>query len=200
MPLYSTVMRNVVVFCGASLGTNRAYYDQAYTLGRILASSGITLVFGGGKVGLMGAVAEGAMHHDGRVVGVIPKFLCTKEIANDQISQLIEVENMHERKMRMHELSDAIIAMPGGWGTMEELFEMMTWAQLGLHQKPIGLLNVNGYFDSFMTFLNNMVSEGFVKSNMMEMILVSEKVENLLEKMKNYIPIPVLKFVDEDEV
>lgn len=193
-------MKNVVVFCGASLGNNRAYYDQAYTLGRILASNGMTVVFGGGKVGLMGAVAEGAIHHDGRVVGVIPKFLRTKEIANEEVSQLIEVENMHERKMKMHELSDAIIAMPGGWGTMEELFEMMTWAQLGLHQKPIGLLNVNSYFDTFMAFLNNMVSEGFVRPGLMDMILVSTKVEDLVQKMKDYTPVPVPKFVDEDEV
>lgn len=193
-------MRNVVVFCGASLGNNRTYYDHGYTLGRILASNGMTVIFGGGKVGLMGAVAEGAMHHDGRVVGVIPKFLRTKEIAHEDVNQLIEVENMHERKMKMHELSDAIIAMPGGWGTMEELFEMMTWAQLGLHQKPIGLLNVNGYFDPFMGLMNNMVSEGFVRPELMEMIIVSTKVEDLIEKMKNYIPVPVPKFADKDEV
>jgi uncharacterized protein (TIGR00730 family) len=193
-------MRNVAVFCGASLGNGRVYYDHAYTLGRILATSGMAIIFGGGKVGLMGAVAEGALHHDGRVVGVIPKFLRTKEVAHEDVSQLIEVENMHERKLRMHELSEAIIAMPGGWGTMEELFEMMTWAQLGLHHKPIGLLNVNGYFDPFMAMLNNMVSEGFVRAELMNMLIISDKAEDLLQKMKDYIPIPVSIHANEDEV
>lgn len=193
-------MKNVVVFCGANLGKGQVYYDHAYTLGRILASSGIAVIFGGGKVGLMGAVAEGALHHDGRVVGVIPKFLRTKEIAYEDVSQLIEVENMHERKMRMHELSDAIIAMPGGWGTMEELFEMMTWAQLGLHKKPIGILNVNGYYDPFITMMDNMVSEGFLRQDLRDMLLVSNKVEDLIEKMQNYTPPVVPQYADKDEV
>lgn len=193
-------MKNVVVFCGANLGKGQVYYDHAYTLGRILASNGIAVIFGGGKVGLMGAVAEGALHHDGRVVGVIPKFLRTKEIAYEDVSQLIEVENMHERKMRMHELSDAIIAMPGGWGTMEELFEMMTWAQLGLHKKPIGILNVNGYYNSFIAMMDNMVSEGFLKQELRDMLLVSNKVEDLIEKMQNYTPPVVPQFADKDEV
>lgn len=193
-------MKNVVVFCGASLGKGQVYYDHAYTLGRILANNGIAVIFGGGKVGLMGAVAEGALHHDGRVVGVIPKFLRTKEIAHEDVSQLIEVENMHERKMRMHELSDAIIAMPGGWGTMEELFEMMTWAQLGLHKKPVGILNVNGYYNSFITMMDNMVTEGFLKQELRDMLLVSEKVEDLIAKMQNYTPPEVTKYAHKDEV
>ena len=193
-------MRNVAVFCGASMGNNQAYYDHAYTLGRILASHGMPVIFGGGKVGLMGALAEGALHHDGRVIGVIPDFLMTKEVAHEEVSQMIVVENMHQRKMRMHELSDAIIAMPGGWGTMEELFEMMTWAQLGLHQKPIGLLNVNGFFDPFMALMNNMVTEGFLKPGLMNMILISNNVEDLIQQMQNYVPVPVTKYADKDEV
>jgi uncharacterized protein (TIGR00730 family) len=191
-------MKNVVVFCGASLGNKQAYYDHAYTLGRILANNGITVVFGGGKVGMMGALAEGAIHHDGMVIGVIPTFLRTKEIAHEEVSQLIVVESMHERKMRMHELSDAIIAMPGGWGTMEELFEMMTWAQLGLHAKPIGILNVNGFFDPFMALIDKMVDEGFIRAEYREMLVVNAKVEDLITAMQNYVP-PILPKIIAEE-
>jgi uncharacterized protein (TIGR00730 family) len=180
-------MKSVVVFCGSSMGTDRAYYDHAYTLGRILASYGITVVFGGGKVGLMGALAEGAIHHDGRVIGVIPSFLKTKEIAHDEVSEMIVVENMHERKMRMHGLSEGIIAMPGGWGTMEELYEMMTWAQLGLHSKPIGILNVNGFYDPFVAHVDKMVQEGFLREEFRSLIIVSSKVEDLIRQMQNYV-------------
>lgn len=189
-------MRSVVVFCGSSMGNDRAYYDHAYTLGRVLASNGISVVFGGGKVGLMGALAEGAMHHDGQVIGIIPTFLKTKEIANEDVSQMIEVENMHERKMRMHTMSDAIIAMPGGWGTMEELFEMMTWAQIGLHSKPIGILNVNGFYDPFLQLLNKMVQDGFVKEEFMQMVIVGTKVEMLIADMQNYTPPSVTRIAD----
>ncbi|MBL7718202.1 MAG: TIGR00730 family Rossman fold protein [Flavipsychrobacter sp.] len=193
-------MKSVVVFCGASRGDNMVYYDHAYTLGRILAGSGITVVFGGGKVGLMGALAEGAIHHDGRVIGVIPSFLRTKEIANEEVSQLVEVETMHERKMTMHGLSQGIIALPGGWGTMEELFEMMTWAQLGIHQKPIGILNVNGFYDPFLAMMNTMVSEGFLKPELMQMLLVDTKVEDLIRKMQNYTPPEVTRYAGKEEV
>jgi uncharacterized protein (TIGR00730 family) len=193
-------MKHVVVFCGANLGNGMVYYDHAYTLGRILATRGMTVIFGGGKVGLMGALAEGALHHDGRVVGVIPTFLKTKEIAHEEVSELIVVENMHERKMRMHGLSDSIIAMPGGWGTMEELFEMMTWAQLGLHTKPIGLLNVNGFFDPFLTMMDNMVKEGFLRADLMDMILVSTKVDDLITKMQNYIAPEIRQQADTSDV
>lgn len=180
-------MKNVVVFCGSNMGTDRTYYDHAYTLGRILANNGITVVFGGGKVGLMGALAEGAIHHDGRVVGIIPSFLKTKEIAHDDVSELIVVENMHERKMRMHAMSEGIIAMPGGWGTMEELFEMMTWAQLGLHNKPIGILNVNSFYDPLIALIDKMVLEGFLKEEFRSLIIVGNKVEDLVRDMQNYI-------------
>lgn len=135
----------------------------------------------------MGALAEGAIHHDGHVVGIIPSFLKTKEIANDEVTELIVVENMHERKMRMHAMSDSIIAMPGGWGTMEELFEMMTWAQLGLHNKPIGILNVNGFYDPFLALVDKMVADGFLRAEFCEMLLVSSKVEELITKMQNYV-------------
>ena len=177
------------------MGTDRTYYDHAYTLGRILANNGITVVFGGGKVGLMGALAEGAIHHDGRVVGIIPSFLKTKEIAHDDVSELIVVENMHERKMRMHAMSEGIIAMPGGWGTMEEMFEMLTWGQLGLHQKPMGMLNVNGFYDSLRGLADMMVAEGFLKQEIRDMLLFSESIDELLEMMDSYIAPDVPKWV-----
>src|SRR6185437_5733025 len=120
---------------------------------------------GGACIGLMGAVADGVLDNKGKVIGVIPGFLRSKEIAHEEVSEMIVVESMHERKLKMHELSDGVITMPGGWGTMEEMFEMLTWAQLGLHGKPIGLLNVNGYYDSLISMINNMTDEGFLKES-----------------------------------
>ena len=151
-----------------------------------MAERKIGLVYGGAKVGLMGALADGALENDGKVTGVIPHFLKTKEVAHEGLTEMILTETMHERKMKMHELSDAIIAMPGGWGTMEELFEMMTWAQLGLHPKPIGILNTNGFFEPFMALMNIMTEEGFLKDVYRDMLIVSEDIFELLEKMGNY--------------
>src|SRR5690606_15661454 len=138
-------MNNIVVFCGSSIGTDRVYEEQAFLLGKTLAEASLGLVYGGAKVGLMGAVADGALGHGGKVVGVLPRFLQTREIAHDGLTELFIVETMHERKTKMNELCDGIIALPGGFGTMEEFFEMLTWGQLGLHQKPVGLLNTDGF-------------------------------------------------------
>src|SRR5687768_1380717 len=137
-------MKSVAIFCGSSSGSDSIYYSQAAMLGKILAHRKIQIVYGGAKVGLMGAVADGALKEGGKVIGVLPNFLKSKEIAHTGLTDLILVESMHERKLKMHELSDGIIALPGGFGTLEELFEMLTWSQLGLHKKPIGLLNING--------------------------------------------------------
>jgi len=179
-------MKSIVVFCGSGEGYNEVYKDTAYELGAILAERNYDLVYGGAKVGLMGAIAEGALQNGGKVIGVIPEFLRTKEVAHEGLSEMVLTETMHERKMKMHELSDGIIALPGGWGTMEELFEMMTWAQLGLHQKPIGLLNINGFYEPLLALLHNMTEEGFLKELYREMIMVSEDIFELLEKMENY--------------
>lgn len=181
-------MKSIVVFCGSSYGYDEIYAEAAYRAGVVLAEKNIEVVYGGSKLGLMGAVAEGALQNNGKVVGIIPHFLQTKEIVHDNLTELVLVDTMHERKLKMHERSKGIIALPGGWGTMEELFEMMTWAQLGLHQKPIGILNINGFYDPFLVFLNNMVTEGFLKEEFMKMIIVSEDIFELLENMWHYRP------------
>jgi len=179
-------MKSVVVYCGSGEGYDSTYRDIAYALGRLLAERSIRVVYGGAKVGLMGAVAEGALDAGGEVVGVIPHFLETKEIAHEGITQMIRVNTMHERKLKMHELSEAAITLPGGFGTMEEMFEMLTWAQLGLHQKPVGLLNINGYYDGLKVLVNNMVQEGFLGESYGNMLLSSESAEDLLDQMAQY--------------
>ena len=179
-------MKSIVVFCGSSEGYNEVYKERAYELGAVLAERKVKLIYGGAKVGLMGALADGCLQNNGSIIGVIPEFLRTKEVAHDGITEMIMVNTMHERKLKMHELSDGIIAMPGGWGTMEELFEMMTWAQLGLHPKPIGLLNVNCFLSPLLALLNTMTEEGFLQEVYKDMIIVSEDVFELLERMENY--------------
>lgn len=190
-------MKSIVVFCGSGEGYNECYRETAYQLGEMLAAAGIRIIYGGAKVGLMGALAEGALQQGGQVIGVIPKFLQTKEVAHDGLTELITVNTMHERKLKMHELSDAVITMPGGWGTMEELFEMLTWGQLGLHSKPVGVLNTNGFYDSLKVLFNNMVTEGFLNEFVSRSMLVSESIEDLLEQMAAYDPLPVRRFISE---
>jgi len=188
-------MKNIVVFCGSSEGFNDIYREAGYELGAILAERNIRVIYGGAKIGVMGAVAEGVLQNGGKVTGVIPHFLCTKEVAHEGLTDLILTDTMHERKLKMHELSDGIIALPGGWGTLEELFEMMTWAQLGLHPKPIGILNVNGFYEPLLALLNNMIDEGFLKEIYREMVQVSEDVFELMEKMENYVVPDVPKWI-----
>lgn len=159
---YLGAMQYIAVFCGASTGHDPLYVETARTVGRTLAQRGIGVVYGGGHVGLMGAVADAAMEAGGSVVGVIPTFMTHKELAHDRITELVMVRDMHERKMVMHERSQAVIAMPGGFGTMDELFELLTWRQLGLHAKPMGLLNVKGYYDGLLVQMAHMEHEGFL--------------------------------------
>ena len=180
-------MESIVVFCGSGEGFNECYREAAYQLGKTLATRNIRIIYGGAKVGLMGALAEGALDHDGKVVGVIPYFLKTKEVVHDGITKLITVETMHERKLKMHEMGDGIITMPGGWGTMEEMFEMLTWGQLGLHTKPVGLLNINGYYDPLQALCDNMVQEGFLNEFVNNTLLMSGSIEDLLEQMEAYV-------------
>ena len=146
------------------------------------------MIFGGGKVGIMGAVADGALQHGGRVTGVIPTFLQTKEIAHDGVTEMIVVNTMHERKQTMSRLADGVIALPGGWGTMEELFEMLTWAQLGLHTRPIGVLNVNGYYEPLKALCALMVQDGFLSETTASILMVADSIEELLDLMANYTP------------
>lgn len=179
-------MKSIVVFCGSGEGYHEVYKETAYQLGAILAERGYDLVYGGARIGIMGAVADDALQNGGKVTGVLPHFLRTREVAHEHLSEMILVDTMHERKLKMHELSDGIIALPGGWGTMEELFEMMTWAQLGLHRKPIGILNTHCFYEPLLALLHNMTEEGFLKELYREMVLVSEDIFELLEKMENY--------------
>ncbi|NDV44037.1 TIGR00730 family Rossman fold protein [Flagellimonas sediminis] len=192
-------MKSVSVFCGSSEGNDSHIVSMAYELGKNLAQQNLTLVYGGAKVGLMGQVANGALDHDGKVIGVIPDFLKSKEIFHEGITELIIVDNMHERKMKMHELSDGIIALPGGFGTLEELFEVVTWSQLGLHQQPMGILNVNGFFDELLAFLDTMVSKGLLRPENRNMLLVDDSCTGLLEQMKSYRPVHIPKWIKKEQ-
>lgn len=181
-------MQSITVFCGSSSGSKPVYAEQATSLGKTLAQRGITLIYGGAQVGLMGAVANGALAAGGKVIGVIPDFLGRKEIAHSGLTELIVVKSMHERKQQMNELCTGVIALPGGFGTLEELFEMLTWGQLGLHQKPIGILNVDGYYDDLIRLLQSMVDNGLLRKSNYAMVLVDGTIEGLLQKMEDYQP------------
>ena len=181
-------MKRICVFCGSSPGARPEYVEAARQLGHTLASKGIGLVYGGAKVGTMGQIASAALKAGGEVIGVIPEQLVEKEIAFTGLTDLQVVGSMHERKARMAELSDGFIALPGGLGTFEEFFEALTWAQLGLHYKPCGLLNVCGYYDKLIAFLDHTVEQKFVKSEYRAMVLVDENPERLLEKFAAYQP------------
>jgi uncharacterized protein (TIGR00730 family) len=193
-------MKRITVFCGSSSGTEANYTFQATLLGQIFAKREIELVYGGAKVGLMGAVADGVLNGGGKAIGVLPSFLRSKEIAHPNLTQLIVVDTMHERKTKMNDLSDGVIALPGGFGTLDELFEMLTWAQLGLHQKPIALLNIDGYYDALIIFIATMTSKGLLKPVNQQMLLVSNTIEELLDKMENYIPPVVGKWIDNKDI
>lgn len=179
-------MNNITVFCGSSAGNEAQFKEQAYLLGQTLAARNIGLVYGGAAIGLMGAVASGTMEQGGTVTGVLPRFLQTKEIAHNGLSELILVDTMHERKQKMNELSDGVIALPGGYGTLEELFEMLTWAQLSLHEKPIALLNIDGFYDELIAMIDKMVQKGFLNKEYKEMIIVSADIDQLIDQMQNY--------------
>ena len=191
-------LTSFAVFCGSSSGHDAQYRELAYGAGQAIAALGAGIVYGGSQLGLMGAVASGALDAGGAVTGVIPGFLKTKEIAHTGLTQLIIVENMHERKLRMHELSDAIIALPGGWGTMEELMEMLTWAQLGLHTKPIGLLNTGGFYNGLLELVQTMQQEGFLRAELAGMLIVADEIALLLQAMAAYKAPAIPKWITEE--
>ena len=193
-------MKRISIFCGSSSGSSGLYAGQARLLGKTLAEQGIELVYGGARVGLMGALADGALDAGGKVTGVIPRFLQSKEIAHKGLSELILVDSMHERKTLMNELCDGVIAMPGGFGTLEEFFEMLTWAQLGLHKKPMAILNINGFYDDLMHLIRNMVEQGFLKEVNRQMLLVSSDIDDLLNQMRNYVAPSVGKWITPESV
>ncbi len=170
---------NIAVFCGARMGTNPIYAQVAQDLGRIIAQRGMGVVYGGGHVGLMGVVADAALKAGGQVIGVIPDFMMDMEVAHQHLTELIVVRDMHERKMRMHERSQAVIALPGGFGTMDEVFELLTWRQLGLHDKPIGLLNVDGFYSPLLEQAARMENDGFLHGD--RRILAATTVEEMVD-------------------
>ena len=192
------MLASVCVFCGSSPGADTRYRDDAAALGTALARSGRRLVFGGGRVGLMGAVADAALAAGGNVVGVIPRHLADREVAHLGLTDLRVVNSMHERKALMSDLSDAFIALPGGLGTLEELFEVWTWGQLGLHRKPYGLLNTGGYFDALLAFLAHGVEQRFVKTEHRDMLVVETDVLRLIEALEEK-EVPVMqKWIDRE--
>lgn len=193
-------LRSLCVFCGSSKGNHDKFAEAAWKTGKLLAKENITLVFGGGQVGLMGVVADSVMKHGGKAIGVIPTFLSRKEIAHDGLTEMIVVDTMHQRKQRMADLSDGFITLPGGMGTLEELSEVLTWAQLGLHKKPIGILNVKEYYKPLLRFLDEMVDARFSLKENRDLLVTDEEPESLLEKMRAYIAPEKPKWLDREQV
>jgi uncharacterized protein (TIGR00730 family) len=192
-------IKSIAVFCGSGDSNDEFIYSQAYELGRSLANKNIDLVFGGSKLGLMGQVAKGTLDNDGLAFGVIPEFLKTKEVVHLELTELITTKDMHERKLKMHQLSDGFIMLPGGFGTLEEFFEIVTWGQLGLHKKPIGILNTEGYYNDLLMMFNQMVTKGLLKKENMELIVVSDSVEILLDKIHQYKPSNEARWLTNEE-
>lgn len=176
-------MKSLLVYCGASTGSNPVYAETARHLGYLLAGKKIRLIYGGGSIGLMGIIADAVLEKGGEVTGVIPHFLNKQEVGHTGLTQLHLVESMHDRKALMEKLSDAVVALPGGFGTLDELFEMLTWSQLGLHAKPVALLNVNGYFDGLIAQLDRMEQENFLKKETRSRLLVFTSSDELLSAL-----------------
>ena len=176
-------MQRICVFCGSQAGTNGLYRQAATDMGRLLAGRGYGLVYGGGHVGLMGVIADAVLASGGEVIGVIPESMVARELAHTGVTRLDVVAGMHERKARMAALADAFIALPGGYGTFEELFEVITWAQIGLHRKPIGLLNVAGYFDALKALVDQAIAEGFIRSEHQRLLTIADAPTTLLDTL-----------------
>ncbi|CAI9000935.1 TIGR00730 family Rossman fold protein [Priestia megaterium] len=188
-------MKRIAVFCGSSNGASDLYIQGAKALGKELAKRNITLVYGGASVGVMGAVADAVLEADGHVIGVMPTFLEEREISHKNLSELIVVESMHERKAKMAELVDGFITLPGGPGTLEEFFEIFTWAQLGLHQKPCGLMNINDYYTPLISLFNHMTEEQFLQEKYRSMALVDTEPQGLLDQFNAYQPPSVKTYI-----
>jgi uncharacterized protein (TIGR00730 family) len=181
-------LKRICVFCGSSVGARPAYREAAQRLGELLADRGIGVVFGGGGIGLMGVVADAALSKGGEVIGVIPESLVRREIGHRGVTKLYVVETMHQRKALMADLSDAFIALPGGYGTLEEFCEAVTWSQLGIQRKPCGLLNIEGYWDGLLALLDHAVDEQFVRPENSELVLVARRPELMLERLGAWTP------------
>ena len=192
--------KRICVFAGSSPGRRPEYTEAAKQLGEELCAHGYDLVYGGGRVGLMGAVADSVLANGGQVIGIIPEALAEKEVAHRGLTELRIVASMHERKAMMAELSSAFIALPGGLGTLEELFEVLTWMQLGIHSKPCGLVNVEGYFNGLLEFISHAVAERFLMSDHQSMILVDSNIKALLDALEAFVPPSVEKWMDRDQI
>ena len=193
------MLESICLYTGASPGARDAYRTAAEDVAREIVARGMTLVYGGGHVGLMGAAADAALAAGGKVVGVIPADIADKEVEHTGLSELLVVDSMHERKMAMLKRADGMIALPGGLGTMEELFEVWTWNQLGFHRKPVGLLNVEGYYDHLLQFVDHMVAERFVKPVHRDLLIVDRDYGALLDRMADYQPPVVDKWLDRSD-
>lgn len=194
------MIKRLCVYCGSSPGRRPEYVRAARALADIMVKNGIDLVYGGASVGVMGEIADAVLKNGGKVTGVIPKGLFVKEVAHTGISELLEVGSMHERKATMAELSDAFIALPGGLGTIEEFFEIWTWAQLGMHRKPCGLLNAGRYYDKLIDFINHAVSEQFIKEKYRSMVFVEEQPDILIQKLESYEAPETEKWIDQKTI
>lgn len=193
-------MKSIAVFCGSSEGNDQQIVTEAYKLGQTLAQRHIALVYGAAKIGIMGKVAQGVIDQKGETIGVIPVFLKTKEIVNNDLTELIVTDNMHDRKVIMYEKSDGFMMISGGFGTMDEFFEITTWGQLGLHTKPIGILNTNGYYDALIAQFKVMVERGFLKQENLDAVVLDTTIDGLLEKMNSYKPLPAPKWLNKSRL
>ena len=192
-------MKRICVYCGSSPGRNPRFREAAQALGQALVNRGMGLVYGGASVGIMGTVADTVLEQGGEVIGVIPSALNDKEITHPGLSEQHVVGSMHERKAMMAELADGFIALPGGWGTFEEIFEILTWAQLGFHQNPCGLLNESGYYDHLATFLEHAIDQQFVKPEFRPMLMIEPDADSLLDRFEQYEPPRVRKWISASE-
>jgi uncharacterized protein (TIGR00730 family) len=193
-------MRSVCVFCGSLAGNRDEYAEAARGMGKAIASRGLELVYGAGHIGLMGILADAALEAGGQVIGVIPQALVDRELAHRGLTELVIVETMHQRKARMADRSDAFVALPGGYGTLDETFEILTWAQLGLHTKPVGMLNVGGFFDPLLAWMDRAVAEGFLRTQHRHLLCVHEEPAALLDALASYRPGPQTpKWIDRDD-
>ncbi len=185
-PQPETTLRTVCIYCGSSDDVPETYYQAAEAIGKALAARGYTLIYGGGSTGLMGTVADAALSHGGQAIGVIPEHFYTPKLRHERLTRLEVVPDMHTRKARMAELADAFIALPGGYGTLEEFFEILTWAQIGLHAKPIGLFNYHGYYDGLLTFIRHAKQEGFIFNEHENLFVHASQADRLLDALEAY--------------
>lgn len=193
-------MNSILVYCGANPGNKAIYKETAVALGKEIVKRNMRLVYGGGTLGLMGTIANAVLEEKGEVIGIIPDFLDKMEVGHPNLTEIHIVETMHQRKAMMETLCDGIITLPGGYGSMDELFEILSWAQLGLHQKPVGVLNVNGFYDHIIKQLDVMVEEGFLKPQNRRILLVSDNIDELFELMDNFVPEPAFKWLEKDGI